>query len=75
MALPRGQLHCFAGQTKYTCEAGDPRLLGPATKVTKAEPVKTADASRAALTLFTFPTCSNAEPRARHKPRLMSSRI
>nr|KAF7420215.1 hypothetical protein H0235_010512 [Vespula pensylvanica] len=27
-ALPRGQLHCFAGQTKYTCEAGDPRLPG-----------------------------------------------
>jgi len=36
MALPKGQLHCFAGQTKYTCEAGDPRLLGQATKVTKA---------------------------------------
>jgi len=51
-ALPRGQLHCFAGQTKYTCEADDPRLLGRATKETKAA----AKTHHVPHTLFTFPT-------------------
>jgi len=57
----------FVGQTKYTYESSDPRLLGWATKETETA-TKTADISRAAYTFHVSDVCYSVKPRARYKP-------